>query len=355
MDYAAIQRLPFVARIQPGTPAWPGGPMDMGDGSQYVPPTPAQPAKVWWELGTALLSPAERPFQSKYNNVQTLENGLVAVTLQQPGAHKYDTMLALYQLDGGEVQDGAVMFGTLANDPMQSPTRAESSAHENWEDIGTAALVLGSVAGAGWLASTYAGGAGTAAGAGASGGAGAGGSVGAGVGAGAGAVAPVAGSVGGSVGASVGAGVGAGTTAGGATVGGFLSQAAATAQLGARVVGALQTVRSFIESRQQEIVAPAAQQDAIGRDDGYVNTPTGPRIPEPGVAYVTPTGNVIVNNGDDTYTIIDRSGGVQTLPYPSGGSIGGQIGAEISGFFAKLTKGELIALAGLAFTLLRNR
>ncbi len=63
-------------------------------------------------------------FQSKYNKVKDLGGGLFLVTLQQPGAHKYDTMEALYRLDPatGRYQ--------LQNDPMQARSRQISSGEQ---------------------------------------------------------------------------------------------------------------------------------------------------------------------------------------------------------------------------------
>lgn len=63
-------------------------------------------------------------FQSKYNKVRDLGGGLFQVTLQQPGAHKYDTMEALYLFDPG------TGLYQLQNDPMQAKSRQISSGQQ---------------------------------------------------------------------------------------------------------------------------------------------------------------------------------------------------------------------------------
>jgi len=57
-------------------------------------------------------------FQSKYNSVSERPDGTLAVTMQRPGMHKYDTMEAIY----GKGADGQ---WTLQNDP--DPTRQKGS------------------------------------------------------------------------------------------------------------------------------------------------------------------------------------------------------------------------------------
>ena len=104
-------------------------------------------------------------FQSKYNKVQDLGGGLFQVTLQQPGAHKYDTMEALYRFDPvtGRYQ--------LQNDPMLAKSRQTSSSQQFKDTIeemlpwaaGIATLgyaapyLVGATAGAGTAAGAAAG------------------------------------------------------------------------------------------------------------------------------------------------------------------------------------------------------
>jgi hypothetical protein len=61
------------------------------------------------------------PFRSKYSNVVALPDGRMQVTLQQPDAHKYDTMEAIY------AKDPATGQWTLQNDPRTAPTRQVST------------------------------------------------------------------------------------------------------------------------------------------------------------------------------------------------------------------------------------
>ena len=104
-------------------------------------------------------------FQSKYNKVLDLGGGLFQVTLQQPGAHKYDTMEALYRFDPvtGRYQ--------LQNDPMLAKSRQISSGQQFKDTIeemlpwaaGIATLgyaapyLVGATAGAGTAAGAAAG------------------------------------------------------------------------------------------------------------------------------------------------------------------------------------------------------
>ncbi len=67
-------------------------------------------------------------FGSKYNDINMLGDGRMSVTYQQPGAHKYDTMLGIY---GQDPQTGQ---WTLQNDPMQAKTRQVSTGESMFRD-----------------------------------------------------------------------------------------------------------------------------------------------------------------------------------------------------------------------------
>lgn len=302
----------------------------------------------YWEMGSALMSPEERPFQSKYNAIDVIEDdpSMLFVTLQQPGAHKYDTMVAAYKLDPGTVQRGQTVMGTLVNDPAAFPTRQTSSARENWQMVATAAAVILAVYGAGaYLGSVAAGGSGAAAAGGAAGGAGGG--------AGAG------GAVGSSAGSSIGAG--ASVTVPGAGSGFTLSQAVNYLRLGSQVYAGLARIDAFLQSRNPTL-DPGTPDGPVARDDGYLYAPDGTRsMPEVGTAYVTSTGNVIVNQGDGTYAIVNRAtGDVRFVRYAesdAGAGSGfdpGAIVAPVVDFFGRLSTGEKIGLASLAMMILRR-
>jgi hypothetical protein len=72
-----------------------------------------------WTFDFDTLKPAG--FQSKYNAIVPQADGSLHVVMQQPGRHKYDTMIAAY------TQDPATGQWTLANDPMQAQTRQRGS------------------------------------------------------------------------------------------------------------------------------------------------------------------------------------------------------------------------------------
>ncbi len=78
--YAAIRRLNFTYT--------PGALEQYGDGGDM-----RMSPDAWSTDFDALRAGG---FQSKYNQVEQLPDGTLAVTLQQPGAHKYDTMRAIY-------------------------------------------------------------------------------------------------------------------------------------------------------------------------------------------------------------------------------------------------------------------
>ncbi|MFM7676548.1 MAG: hypothetical protein ACKO5F_13435 [Synechococcus sp.] len=67
-------------------------------------------------------------FLSKYNAAWFLPDGRIAVTLQQPGAHKYDTMTAVYCKESETGQ------WVLQNDPMEYKTRQTSSLQSDYVD-----------------------------------------------------------------------------------------------------------------------------------------------------------------------------------------------------------------------------
>ena len=124
--------------------------------------------------GGALIAMALRPkyqtswdvfrpggFQSKYNEITVLLDGRLAVTLQQPGMHKYDTMTAIY---GQDPQTGKWM---LQNDPMQAKTRQVSSSQQVRDFIEQDVLPVAALVVGGTYVLPYLAGAGAGAGAGA--------------------------------------------------------------------------------------------------------------------------------------------------------------------------------------------
>lgn len=369
--YAAIRHLPFIRYDRPiveNRVIREGRMIDVGDGSAYEEPVTQNVLtgyETWYVLATDLRSPEQQPFQSKYNDVSLpLADGTVAVTLQQQGAHKYDTMLGLYQMQGsprlignqfgvGEFQTNIYeVSGMLVNDPMTLQTRQESTAHQNWEDIGTAAAVLAAAYGAGSLLSSMASGGGVVAtSAPASGGAGVG------VGAGAG------------VGAEVGAAVGAG--AGGT---GAVTTAGITATTAAPVAGGftsllnqgLSLVRAYQQVQQRRDGAPT--QNANGEsqwvdETGYVFTrrPDGTvhsELPPVGVAFTLPDGRALVNNGDGTFALVDQLGNVVIRRYPGsvtqpGSATNNTPLSAVSETLKRLSVGEWVAIASLVAMLTR--
>lgn len=369
--YAAIRYLPFrrVDRDAGFVEQWSEA------GVSYQ----ALPAQTLYELATDLRSPDQLPFESKYTTAETLPDGTIAVTFQQPGAHKYDTMIGVYRPQGAikpaaQQYEGAAVYDVTAmliNDPMTLKTRQTSGARENWEDIGTAALVLGAVAGAGaYLGSVIAGGAGAGAAVGAGVGAEVGGGVGAGIGAG----------VGGGVGAGAGVGAGIGAGVGGSAAGiGVAAAPVATAG----ITGAVGTIRaaasllgqglSLVSAYRQvqEIRDGAPSTTGNGAtqwvdDTGYLftRTPDGVRaeLPPVGVAFTLPDGRAVVNNGDGTFSIVDQLGHVVIRRYPPSATVGGTVGETVGAggasgglgdMLKRLTLSEWLGVASLVAMLAR--
>jgi hypothetical protein len=85
---------------------------------------------------------AGTPFQSKYSSrgFEHLGDNRFGITMQQPGAHKYDTMLAEYGMDP------ATGEWVLQNDPMDAPTRQISSG-EQFRDRAEQVAALAAAAG----------------------------------------------------------------------------------------------------------------------------------------------------------------------------------------------------------------
>lgn len=333
--YAAIRYLPFrrVDRDAGFVEQWSEA------GVSYQ----ALPAQTLYELATDLRSPDQLPFESKYTTAETLPDGTIAVTFQQPGAHKYDTMIGVYRPQGAitpaaQQYEGAAVYDVTAmliNDPMTMQTRQTSGARENWEDIGTAALVLGAVAGAGaYLGSVIAGGAGAGAAVGAGVGAEVGGGVGAGVGAG--------GGVGGGVGAGIGAGVGGsaagiGIAAGPVASAGITTGTVGTIKAAASLVGqGLSLVSAYRQVQEIRDGSPSTAGNGAMQwvdDTGYLftRTPDGvhAELPPVGVAFTLPDGRAIVNNGDGTFAIVDQLGHVVIRRYPPSAAVGGSVGETV--------------------------
>lgn len=71
-----------------------------GSGTESGGPVFQQGAAANWSTDFDALPKA---FQSKYNKIRTLPDGRIAITVQQPGGHKYDTMEVIYA-QGGDGQ-----------------------------------------------------------------------------------------------------------------------------------------------------------------------------------------------------------------------------------------------------------
>jgi hypothetical protein len=85
-------------------------------------------------------------FESKYNNFTQNPDGTISGVLQQPGAHKYDTMT-------GTWRQGADGQWELANDPMQSLSRQRSSA-DSYKDAIEQAAALAAIMGTAYIGGT---------------------------------------------------------------------------------------------------------------------------------------------------------------------------------------------------------
>ncbi len=359
--YAAIRYLPFLQVVRPAG-------FYIHESEAGVTRTP-YPGQVLYELATDFLSPDQKPFQSKYNEAETLADGTVAVTLQQVGAHKYDTMLGIYQMQGAAERVNTLrdetgqevpvyrITGMLMNDPMDLQTRQESSAHANWETIGTAAAVLAAAYGAGALASAAMG---AGAGAGASSAASAAGASGiAPVSAASVAIpaAPVASS------AVIGGGAAAatGTVSAGGLASTILQGARTAVGVSALVNQGLQTVQAYrqIEAQIDAIRDGAPTASASGTawadESGYLVTrlPDGTtrrELPPVGTAYRMADGRALVNNGDGTYAIVDQTGSVSIRRYPAhpaNADGAGVIGGDILTRLRNLSTGEIIGVVTL--------
>jgi hypothetical protein len=366
--YGSLRHLPFIRYDRPIVEARiirAGRVVDVGDGSAYEEPVTQNfltGYETWYVLADDLLSPDQRQFQSKYNDVSLpLADGTVAVTLQQAGAHKYDTMLGIYQMQGTPKlighEAGAGEFltniyqvtGLLINDPMTLQTRQESTAHQNWEDIGTAAAVIAAAYGAGTVLSNVAAGG---AASGAAGGAAAGG-------------AP---SVGAGVGANVGAGVGAGAVTTGASVASVLPAAQQFTSLIGRGLSLVSAYQQVQEMRDGAASTNAQGQTQWVDETGYLYTrmpdgSTRQELPPVGVAFTLPDGRALVNNGDGTFALVDQLGNVVMRRYPASAGAGGGItqpGAPggspltvIGETLKRLSVGEWVAIASLFAMLTR--
>jgi hypothetical protein len=104
-------------------------------------------------------SPEQQAYQSKFNEIQMLPDGRMVATLQQPGAHKYDLMQAVYAKDPSTGQ------WTLQGDP--SNFKQQSRNTSMLQGVGTGLATVGGMAVAGPMAGALGGGILGAAGAGA--------------------------------------------------------------------------------------------------------------------------------------------------------------------------------------------
>jgi hypothetical protein len=104
-------------------------------------------------------SPEQQAYQSKFNEIQMLPDGRMVATLQQPGAHKYDLMQAVYAKDPSTGQ------WTLQGDP--SNFKQQSRTTSMLQGLGTGLATVGGMAVAGPMAGALGGGILGAAGAGA--------------------------------------------------------------------------------------------------------------------------------------------------------------------------------------------
>lgn len=352
--YAAIRHLPLIRHDRPIIERRlikAGYCYDRGDSTECVDDVFGNVVighDPYFTLATDFLSPDQRPFQAKYNEAQALADGTVAVTLQQPGAHKYDTMLGIYQIQGAaELIDSPPSMedinipmhtyrvtGLLVNDPMTLKTRQESTAHQNWEDIGTAVAVLGSVYAAGTVLSNVA-----------AGGAAAGAAPAAATPASA--LAPVT------------------STIPTVNAGALLNTARSVVQAGTLLNQGLSLVNAYQQTREMRDGAPAtsARGETQWVDEtGFIFTrlpdgSTRTELPPVGVAFTLPDGRVVVNNGDGTFAIVDQLGNVVIRNYPASaggvsGAAGGGLGA-IGETLKRLSVGEWVAIASLIAMLTR--
>lgn len=124
--------------------------------------------------------------------------------------------------------------------------------------------------------------------------------------------------------------------------------------ISAAALAALQLVKAYKNLDSPRVLTQARAQTPQGAvsalDTGIVQTRTldGKIVntrPPAGFAQSTVTGSIIVNNGDGTYTLIERDGSRRVIQY----------GSESSGFdLGSISPAVWIAGAGLAFTLLRG-
>jgi hypothetical protein len=111
-------------------------------------------------------------------------------------------------------------------------------------------------------------------------------------------------------------------------------------QVSGMALAALQVVKAFKAAKSGAVVTNARTVNADGStvsalDNGIVQTRTadGRLIntrPPVGAAQSTVTGNVIVNNGDGTYTLIDGAGNRRVIQYASAAAGGGSALSDLN-------------------------
>lgn len=109
-----------------------------GDNASFADGLFRKTGRYNFSMPDEILSGSLIPYRSKYGSVYDLGNGRVQATFQQPGAHKYDTMDAVYALDPTTGQY------VLESDPWN--TRQTSTRDLNMdalEKLAAAAAVMG--------------------------------------------------------------------------------------------------------------------------------------------------------------------------------------------------------------------
>jgi hypothetical protein len=121
---------------------------------------------------------------------------------------------------------------------------------------------------------------------------------------------------------------------------------------------ALQLVKAYQQNGAQGVLTQARARTESGTvsalDTGVVQTRDANGVlvnkrPPVGIAQSTITGNVMVNNGDGTYSLIDRAGNVRVIKYGSESAGGFDLGS----FFGSVSPAVWIGGAGVALALLK--
>lgn len=126
----------------------------------------------------------------------------------------------------------------------------------------------------------------------------------------------------------------------------------------AAALTALQLVKAYQQNGAQGVLTQARARTESGTvsalDTGVVQTRDANGVlvnkrPPVGIAQSTVTGNVMVNNGDGTYSLIDRGGNVRVIKYGSESKSGFDLGAV----FNSVSPAVWIGGAGVMLALLK--